>query len=336
MPVPIMWFRRDLRLSDHPALIEAVKAARGGGAVVAAFVLDDRLWRPAGDNRRTFLAGCLRSLDADLGGHLVVRHGDPVQIIPALAEEVGATEVFVTADFGPYGARRDHAVAAALGEAGSSLRRVGSPYAVPPGTLRTGAGGAYRVFTPFSKAWTAHGWPGPSSAPSAVPWATEVPSDAVPDAPPLDAILTTPGEQAAKRAARRFWDTQLHAYDERRDDPGADATSRLSPYLKWGCLHPRQLLHKLGTATAERKFRTELCWREFYADVLHHRPATARTAFDARMADMEVDGRGTASALRRVVPRVEPATRSSTPACASSSLRAGCTTGCACSSPASS
>ena len=82
MPVSIMWFRRDLRLSDHPALIEAVKAARGGGVVVPAFVLDDRLWQPAGDNRRTFLAGCIRSLDADLGGHLVVRHGDPVTSSP--------------------------------------------------------------------------------------------------------------------------------------------------------------------------------------------------------------------------------------------------------------
>jgi deoxyribodipyrimidine photo-lyase len=289
-----MWFRRDLRLSDHPALIEAVQAARGGGTVVPAFVLDDRLWTPAGDNRRAFLAGCLRSLDADLGGHLVVRHGDPVQVVPSLAEEVGASEVFVTADFAPYGAARDDAVAAALGETGRGLRRVGSPYAVPPGTLRTGAGGAYRVFTPYAKAWAAHGWPGPRRAPSAVPWATGVPSDGAVEAPPVEARLPPPGEEAAKHAARRFWDTHLDGYDERRDDPGADATSRLSPYLKWGCLHPRQLLHKLGTTAAERTFRSELCWREFYADVLHHRPATARTAFDARMAGMEVDGRGTA------------------------------------------
>ena len=109
----------------------------------------------------------------------------------------------------------------------------------------------------------------------------------------MDASLPEPGEAAAQRAARRFWDTHLDRYDEQRNDPGADATSRLSPYLKWGCLHPRQLLSKLGTTAAERTFRTELCWREFYADVLHHRPETARRAFAPRMAGIEVDGRGT-------------------------------------------
>ena len=86
-------------------------------------------------------------------------------------------------------------------------------------------------------------------------------------------------------------------YRDLINDPGVDATSRLSPYLKWGCLHPRQLLHKLGTRAAERAFRSELCWREFYADVLHHRPETARQAFAPRMAGIEVDVRGTAPRL---------------------------------------
>src|SRR5688572_23546973 len=106
MATSLVWFRRDLRLSDHPALIEAVQAARGGGEVVPAFCLDDRLWSPAGDHRRALLAGSLRALDRDIGGHLVVRHGDPVRVLPALAAEVGATDVFVTADFAPYGTQR--------------------------------------------------------------------------------------------------------------------------------------------------------------------------------------------------------------------------------------
>ncbi|MEQ1788736.1 MAG: deoxyribodipyrimidine photo-lyase, partial [Acidimicrobiales bacterium] len=153
----------------------------------------------------------------------------------------------------------------------------------------------YKVFTPFSKAWVAQGWPGPSRAPGAVPWATGLATDGLPAAPSVDATLPEPGEAAAKRAARRFWDRRLASYDAQRDDPGADATSRLSPYLKWGCIHPRQLLHQLGATPAERTFRNELGWREFYADVLHHRPETARAAFNPSMSAMEVDGRGTAS-----------------------------------------
>jgi deoxyribodipyrimidine photo-lyase len=290
-----MWFRRDLRLSDHPALIEAVQAARDGGVVVPAFCVDPRLWGRSGANRRAFLAGCLRSLHDQLGGHLVVRHGDPAVVLPALAAEVGASAVLVTGDFGPYGGRRDDAVGQALSSAGRALRRVGSPYAVDPGVVRTGSGDPYKVFTPFSKAWAAHGWPGPRRAPSAVPWATGVPTDGIPPVPSVAASLPEPGEAAAKRAARRFWDTHLDAYDEQRNLPGADATSRLSPYLKWGCIHPRQLLHTLGTTPAERTFRGELCWREFYADVLHHRPETVRHAFDEKMAAIEVDGRGTAA-----------------------------------------
>lgn len=294
MPTSIIWFRRDLRLSDHPALVEAVEEARGDGEVVPLFVLDERLWGPAGANRRAFLVGCLRSLDEAIGGHLVVRRGDPVRLVPEVADEVGAARVHVTADFAPYGTERDEAVEAALARADRALCRVGSPYAVDPGVVRNGSGDAYKVFTPFSKAWAAHGWPGPIQAPRQVPWATGVRTDGLPDAPSTAAELPEPGEAAAKRTARRFYDTDLEAYDEQRNDPGLDATSRLSPYLKWGCIHPRQLLHKLGSSKAERVFRSELAWREFYADVLHHRPDTVRQAFNPSMAAMQVDGRGTA------------------------------------------
>ncbi len=295
MPNSIIWFRRDLRLSDHPALVEAVERARGDGEVVPLFVIDDRLWGPSGDNRRAFLVGCLRELDDAIGGHLVVRHGDPAKVVPALAREVEASHVFVTGDFAPYGTERDDAVEARLADDERQLVRVGSPYAVDPGVVRNGSGDPYKVFTPFSKAWAAHGWPSPIQAPREVPWGTGILTDGVPDAPPVEAALPAPGEAAAKRTARRFYDTDLDAYDERRNDPGADATSRLSPYLKWGCIHPRQLLAKLGSSKAERTFRSELAWREFYADVLHHRPDTVRAAFNPAMAAMEVDGRGTAS-----------------------------------------
>ena len=294
MPTTVVWFRRDLRLSDHPALLAAVHAAGPEGEVLPLFVLDDRLWQPSGSNRRAFLLRCLESLDASIEGRLVVRRGDPAEVVPALARQVDAASVHVSADFGPYGSRRDELVAHGLAGDDRELVRSGSPYAVDPGEVRTAAGAPYKVFTPFAKAWLARGWPRPSRAPGTVRWATGVEGEGLPVAPEPRASLPDAGEDAAKRAARRFWDSRLADYDATRDLPAADATSRLSPYLRWGCLHPRQLLAKLGGAKADRAFRNELCWREFYADVLHHRPDTARDAFTPAMKAMATDGPGTA------------------------------------------
>jgi len=289
-----MWFRRDLRLADHPALRTAIRGAGPDGRVVPLFVVDPSLWQPAGANRRAFLVGCLRALDESVGGRLVVREGDAAAVVPGLAGEVGAAQVHVTADFGPYGAARDERVARALAAQGCELVRSGSAYAIDPGTIRTGGGAPYKVFTPFSKAWRAHGWAPPVRAPARVRWASGVPGAGVPEAPRVQATLPAPGEVAAQRAVRRFWRSHLGAYDAARDEPGADATSRLSPYLKWGCLHPRQLLAGLGRSAPDETFRRELCWREFYADVLHHRPDSARDAFTPAMRSMRTDGRGTA------------------------------------------
>lgn len=287
----MLWFRRDLRLADHPALAEATRLAGDAGEVLALFVVDPGLWVPAGDIRRAFLLACLESLDADLGGRLVVRHGDPVAVVPAVAAEMEATDVVVTADFGPYGSGRDEAVEAALAEHGRVLRRAGSPYAVEPGVVLNGSGRPYKVFTPFSKAWLDHGWPAPIPAPAHPRWAAAA-SEPLPPAPVTAATLPRAGEHAAHAAADLFLTDRLDDYDTARDVPGADATSRLSAYLKWGCLHPRQLLARLGDAPAHRTFRNELCWREFYADVLHHRPETAREALNPAMRAMQVDPRG--------------------------------------------
>ena len=277
----IVWFRRDLRLADNPALRAAIDEARGE-PVVPLFVLDDALWRPAGDNRRTFLVGCLRALDEQLDGHLVVLHGDPVDVVPRVAN---GNPVFAAADFGPYGRRRDEAVTAA----GVDLRTVGSPYAVPPGTITNATGGPYKVFSAYHRRWLEHGWEPPLPRPRSKRWAGDIPSDGIPDAPAIDVELPEPGEVAATRAARRFLERRVPGYHELRNRPDADATSRLSPYLKWGCLHPRQLLDELGDSAADVRFRAELAWREFYADVLHHAPDSARAAWNPSMRSMQVD-----------------------------------------------
>ena len=157
----IMWFRRDLRLRDHPALREAASA----GPVLGLFVIDPGLWRSAGPARRAWLAASLRSLDESIDGRLCVRLGRPSSVVPRLAREVGAGQVHVTNDFTPYGRARDRAVVEALPEGVEGVA-TGTPYAVAPGSVLNGSGQPYKVFTPFSRAWRSHGWDAPRAGPS--------------------------------------------------------------------------------------------------------------------------------------------------------------------------
>ena len=292
MPTSLLWFRRDLRLGDHPALLAAADAAGTDGDVLPVFVVDPRLWEPAGRPRRQFLRDCLADLQGSLDGALVLRSGDPAAVLPALAREVGAGSVHVSADAGPYGRRRDAAVEQALGDV--PLVRTGSPYAVTPGRVTKQDGDPFRVFSPFARAWRAHGWRGPAPRPEAVRWLRGVPSDGLPPDQVLDGVrLPAAGEAAALAAWERFRHDLLPGYPETRNLPGTDGTSRLSAYLKYGCLHPRTLLADLaadGEATeAVRRFTDELAWREFYADVVWHRPESAREPLDARTGAIEYD-----------------------------------------------
>jgi deoxyribodipyrimidine photo-lyase len=162
MPRGVLWFRRDLRLDDLPALRAATEAGPDG--VVALFVADPALIGPAGPNRRRFLTAALAALDAELEGALVVRRGDPVRVVPAVAAEVGATVVAATADFGPYGAARDAAVARALSDEGRRLLTVDSNYAVAPGRVQSRAGTPFKVFTAYKRSWESAGWLDPVGA----------------------------------------------------------------------------------------------------------------------------------------------------------------------------
>ncbi len=273
----IMWFRRDLRLRDHPAL----RAAAGHGPVLGLFVLDPALWRGAGAARRAWLAASLRSLDESMGGRLCIRLGPASTVVPRMVAEVDAGQVHVTNDFSPYGRARDTAVVQALPDGVEGVAS-GTPYAVAPGSVHNGSGEPYKVFTPFSKAWRSHGWDEPAPAPRHVEWQSVEDDQRV--AAMLDKALReapdampTPGEDAATRRFRSFLERDVDEYDDARNDPGADRTSRLSPYLKYGVVHPRQLLAETaGRQTAgARTFETELAWRDFYADVLFTQPASA-------------------------------------------------------------
>jgi deoxyribodipyrimidine photo-lyase len=290
MSTAVMWFRRDLRLRDNPSLLAALEADE----VVPVFVVDPALWARSGPVRQAYLSASLRSLDESMGGALVVRRGRPADELTRLVRHLGAESVHVAADFGPYGRRRDEQVGEALAEHDVPLVRTGSPYAVAPGTVRTGEGSGYQVFSPFHRAWQEVGWPDPAEAPRAPAWAS-LEGDGIPAAePPSGVTLVEAGERAALEQWARFRDQHLDDYDDARDVPGGDGTSRMSTYLRWGEIHPRTLLADLARrrSAAARTYRKELAWREFYADVLWHRPDSARRDYRGTIAGMEYDDPG--------------------------------------------
>jgi len=289
----VMWFRRDLRLSDHPALLAAAQV----GEVVPLFVIDPVFDR-TGAPRRAFLHDCLLRLDAslrDLGAPgLLVRAGRPEEVVPSVCAEFSADVVVVSRDFAPGGRARDAAVAAALRTAGRELRGTGSPYAVTPGSVTKGNGEPYAVFTPFSRAWRSAGWDLPFDPPEAARWATlDEPLGQLGQRPHPGCDVPAAGEEAALTRWARFLGARLDDYSDGRDRPDVEGTSRMSVDLKWGTVHPRTLLADLvadGTGPdSHTRFSAELAWREFYADVLFRNPITAWENLNPKMNALEVD-----------------------------------------------
>ncbi len=302
----IMWFRRDLRLADLPALLAATADGR---EVVPLFVVDPA-FAAAGAPRRAYLHDSLAALDRSIRdrseSRLLIRRGDPTEIVPRLAADLGADEVYVSKDFAPYGRARDEEVSAALRDGGRHLIGVASPYAVAPGGVRKGDGTPYRVFTPFSKVWRQTGIDAPHPEPGDD--ARWVPAASLDDlAEPIferpDFETPPVGEEAGHRRWTEFLDAAgaadgtlrsgVEAYHDLRDLPALAGTSRLSADLKWGALHPRTLLADLDLSGSKDDgavvFASELAWRDFYADVLREHPRSAWWNLDTKFDAMPVD-----------------------------------------------
>jgi deoxyribodipyrimidine photo-lyase len=262
--------------------------------MVPVFCVDDGLikGRHASGPRTQFMLECLRELDDGLrarGSRLFVRHGPPRHELVALARELGADAVHVSADVGPFARARDAEVKAALGEIGVEFVAHPGLFAVDAlEPLRTQGGRPYTVFTPFYKRWLAEPRREVAGPPRTLPptghqaGAGELPS--------LEALGLRPevpepapgGEQAARRALGRFLGGPVDEYAEGRNTLTGASVSRLSPYLHFGCLSPRELEQRLGASKGEEAFRRQVCWRDFYAHVLGHFPQNARHEFQER------------------------------------------------------
>lgn len=280
MPSPqIVWLRRDLRLADQPAF----HAAASAGPVIAVFILDDDRAgkRKYGGASRWWLHGSLEALARDLarqGGRLVLRRGDVVEQLASIAEEAGTRSVHALRHYEPWWRKAEREVAAQL-----DLALYDGNYLLPPGSVTTGSGGQYKIYTPFAKAALLR-------LPEREP--LPAPKLAFPADWPVSEDLedwglrpTKPdwakgfreswrcGEAAAAEQVDDFLD-RVSRYDDARNLPSVDGSSRLSPHLHWGEISPIQVWHALEGQRGKgvESFRGELLWREYAQNVIHQFP----------------------------------------------------------------
>jgi deoxyribodipyrimidine photo-lyase len=266
----LVWFTRDLRVHDHPALSAALEEHE---RVVPVFCLDDRLLggRHSSGPRTQFLLECLRDLDdalRDRGSRLVVRHAAPERALPELAADAGAEEVYCSSDSGPFARARAGRVRSSLG---TRLRvRPGLHAPVPRPPRRPVLPAPPELPPPPSRLRVGR-------LPSLSALGLE--SD-VADPPPG-------GETAGRHRLERFLDGPVLDYADANDLPGKDGTSRLSPYVHFGCVSPREIEARLPRGTGAEALRRQLCWRDFHHHVLLHHPGNAHAELQERYRALE-------------------------------------------------
>ena len=281
MPIEtaLVLFNRDLRVHDHPALFAAAKAER----TVPLFVFDERLLgsRFAAPNRVAFMLEALRDLDESLrraGGRLFVRRGDPVREAIALARDCGASAIHVSADWSAYARGREERLTRACEE--ERIEFVAHPgvTVVPPGAATPGSGDHFKVFTPYHRAWSGLPWRQKHGAPRKLTVPSKLKAG---ELPALESLLAgkpspnrVPGGESEGRKLMRAWlRNGLGGYEGSHDDLPGDGTSRLSAYIRWGCISPLELAGEANERRGGAAFVRQLCWRDFHHQVLAASPS---------------------------------------------------------------
>lgn len=283
----IALFTRDLRVHDNPMLAAAAEADH----VVPLFVRDKTLQHTGfvSKARQGFLDDALVDLDSALrkaGAGLVARDGELVGQVCRIAEQVNAATVHLSADVSTFALRRQKQLAAALASQGRALQLHNEVHTVlAPGRITPSSAGAdhFAVFTPYLRRWLAARRRPAAPAPRRLKLPPELDQEQLVVAQSKSQHWVG-GEQQGRRQARKWFSDDLASYEDRHDDLAGDATSRLSPYLHFGCLSPRELAAQAAerSGAGAEAFVRQLAWRDFHHQVLAARPDAAHADYRPR------------------------------------------------------
>lgn len=303
-PTTLVWFRRDLRVFDHRALQYAVQQKR---PIVALFIFDREILDPLPneDRRLTFIHETVAELKASLaekGVPLYVLEGLPKNIIPELADKIGAVEVVSAEDYEPDAIMRDAAVAQRLEVLGIAFTQVKDQVIFAKNEVMTQKETPFHVFTPYYRRWMAKlyagaidcqqdNWAQLADNQKALPAAFQPP----PEMPTLEALGFTPqtlllsGVETSAQALLEDFLTRIDRYHLARDFPSKKGVSYLSVHVRFGTLSIRHLVTLALEADNEgaQVWLKELVWREFYQQFLTHYPNVVRESFKEEYRDLK-------------------------------------------------
>ncbi len=288
----IVWFHKDLRLEDNPALAHAAQNSK----VIPVFIFDEETRQP-GAASRWWLHKSLQALQASLqkkGGELYIFHGKPSDILPDLAQKTGAQGVFWNRQYDTLSIKRDKQLKQDLKDQGLNVESFNGHLLVEPWHIQNKSGGYYKVFTPYWKQLRDMDIPNPVACPE-IEFSSCRGSTHIEDFAPRWAKgfeSWQPGEIGAKAQLEAFLKQRLNNYGEGRDRPDKDNTSGLSPHLAWGDISPRVIWHTAkdfieaeGLEKDGQKFLSELAWREFSYNLLYHFPDLPHKNFNPKFDD---------------------------------------------------
>ena len=330
MPTAVVVFTRDLRVHDHPALTAAI---RNSERVVPLFVFDDAILRSPFNqpNRTGFLLESLTDLDhslRELGAALVIRRGEWVHEVTRVADAVDASTIHCSRDVTAFATRRESALARVAAAAGIGVVAHPGVTVVEPGAVQPGGRDHFQVFTPYFRRWLDAPRRPIHRAPESLAALDGLDAGSLPALADLgiDPNTRSPhvrpgGETEARRTLNTWVRAHLAEYAARHDDLPGDVTSRISAALRFGCISPAEIEQKLRGRPGAEPFIRQLCWRDFYAQVLAARP-------DAAWSDYRREATtGTTTRTRFAPgPTAAPDIRWSMPRCGSSAPRDSCTT----------
>lgn len=286
----IIWFRNDLRLSDNAALLKACQHQN----VIPVYIFDENAGRKLGAAKRLWLHHALNDLILNLraiGSELILRSGDEKTVLKEIIDETKVDAVYWNRRYEPDAIKTDTELKNALKNQNIIVESFSGHLLHEPTQLKTKAGTPFRVFTPFWKTLDATiEVDAPYPAPTTIP---QAPVDIVsidlndfnllPTKPDWSAGIMerfTPGETAVHKVLTDYLDGEVENYKDNRDFPALDATSKLSPYLTFGEISPRQIWHASENVSGAQPFRRQLAWRDFSYHLLFHKPGLDEINFN--------------------------------------------------------